>query len=202
MDARLNLNPNEARVLMALLNVDKPLSGRAVARIAELSQSTSQRTLIRLREVGLVATEAAPPALLYRLNRDHLAMPALSSLLRIDDELRVRAGEQIAGWRLPPLSALIYGSFARRALTADSDIDVLLVRPDAIQADDATWQEQVADLTDQVQRWTGRRASVIDMSLEEAAAGMVDREPFLVQADKDGWLLAGQRLRELAGARA
>jgi predicted nucleotidyltransferase len=193
------LAPNEARVLSALLRVDAPLTGRAVARITGLTQSTAQRVLIRLREAGLVLAEPAPPSLLYRANPDHLAMPAMVSLLGLADELRARLAECVAGWRLAPESVVVYGSVARQETTSASDMDVLVVRPDTAEPDDATWQGQVADLADHIRRWTGRRASLIDMSRHELVQGLADGEPFLVAADADGWLIAGRPLRELPG---
>jgi predicted nucleotidyltransferase len=190
--------PNEARVLRALLRVQTPLTGRAVARITGLTQPTAQRTLTRLRETGLVLAEPAPPSLLYRANPDHLAMPAILALLGLDDELRARMAERVAKWRLPPASLVVYGSVARGEPMAGSDLDVLVVRPGTTEPDEVAWQEQVAELADQVQRWTGRRASVVDMSHREAAQGLADREPFLVEAAREGWLIAGRALGELS----
>src|SRR5438105_14534311 len=114
------LTPNEGRVLRALLRVDTPLTGRAVARITGLTQSTAQRTLTRLREEGLVLAELAPPSLLYRANPDHLAMPAMISLLGLDDELRARVADRVAAWGLPPLSLVVYGSVTRGEATSAS----------------------------------------------------------------------------------
>lgn len=186
------------RVLAALLRVETSVTGRAVARITGLTQSTAQRALARLREAGLVVAEPVPPALLYRANRDHLAMPALLSLLRLDNELRMRMAKNVAEWQLPPASMIVYGSLARGEATAESDLDVLVVRPDTIDdADDATWQPQLTELADCLQRWTGRRASILDMSQREAIDGLAGREPFLLHADRDGWLIAGRALGEL-----
>lgn len=192
----VSLTPAEARVLTALMHVDTPLSGRAIARVTGLTQSTAQRTLTSLREEGLVAAEPAPPSILYRPNSEHLAMPPLLALLHIDDELRARIAEHVAGWRLPPVSVVILGSIARGAGTR-SDVDVLVVRPDTIEPDESIWQNQLSDLADGLLRWTGRRASVIEMSRDEATKGLGRAEPILVEADRDGQLIAGRGLRDL-----
>jgi predicted nucleotidyltransferase len=128
-------------------------------------------------------------------------MPAVVALLGLEDELRARMAEHVARWRLPPASLVIYGSVARGETTAGSDLDLLVVRPDTTEPDDATWEAEVADLADLVHRWTGWRASAIDMSRREAVEGLADGEPFLVEADRDGWLIAGQALHELPGQR-
>jgi predicted nucleotidyltransferase len=198
MNPGFGLAPNEARVLTALLRVETPVTGRAVARITGMTQSTAQRALARLREAGFVVAEPAPPSLLYRANTDHLAMPAMLALLRIGDELRNRMAERIAQWPMRPVSVVIYGSVARGDATTGSDLDVLVVRSDATEPDDPTWQHQLAELADRVYRWTGKRASVIDMRRREAVEGLGDQEPFLVEAGRDGWLVAGQPLGELS----
>ena len=63
--------------------------------------------------------------------------------------------------------------------------------------DDPTWQQQVSGLADAAQRWTGRLPSVVEISRSEAREGLADREPYLVQADREGWLIAGHALSDL-----
>jgi DNA-binding transcriptional ArsR family regulator len=198
MPADTVLAANERRVLAALVRVETALTGRAVARITGLTQSTAQRALTRLREAGLVVAEPVPPSLLYRPNPEHLAMPAMLALLQLDDELRVRITDHVAGWRLPPAAAVIYRSVARGEARPRSDLDILVVRPDTPEPDDAAWQLQLATLGDHVQRWSGRRASIIEMSRDEVNHGLTSREPFLVEAARDGWVVAGKPLPELA----
>jgi predicted nucleotidyltransferase len=185
------------RMLRILLGGGPPMTGRALARVAGISQPTAQRTLTRLREAGLVAAEHAPPALVYRANPDHLAMPALLALLQLEEQLRSRLVEHVAGWQRRPESLVVYGSVARGQATGTSDLDVLVVRSDLIEPDDPTWQRQLAELSDRLVRWTGRRASVVEMSRREVSQGFAGREPLLIEADRDGWLIAGQALHEL-----
>lgn len=120
------------------------------------------------------------------------------ALLRLGDELRDRMAERIIQWPLRPLLVVRYGSAARGVATAGPDLDVLVVRHDATEPDDPTWQHQLAERADRVYRWTGKRASVIDMSRRETVDGLGDQEPFLAEADRDGWLVAGQALGELS----
>lgn len=201
MDRLGALGPNEARVLQALLRTEAPMTGRAVARVTGLPQSTAQRALTRLREAGLLMAAPVPPSVHYWPNPEHLAMPAVLALLRLGDELRRSMIGHVAAWRPQPLSVIVYGSIARGDATTSSDVDVLVVRPDAIEPDEPMWQHKVAALGDRIHLWTGRRASVVDISRDDAVRGLADGEPYLVEADRDGWLIAGQALRELAEAR-
>src|SRR5262249_33599016 len=115
----------------------------------------------------------------------------------LEEQLRARFAELVAGWERRPESMVVYGSVARGQATPASDVDVLAVRPEGIDPDEETWQGQLAELSDRVLRWTGRRASVVAMSAAEAREGLSAREPYLVEADRDGWLIAGRALHEL-----
>jgi predicted nucleotidyltransferase len=177
------------------------MTGRALARVAGLKQTTAQRALTRLRDAGLVVAEPAPPALVYRANTDHLAMPALQALLRLEEQLRVRIEEHVAGWQQRPASVVVFGSVPRGQAEATSDVDILVVRADAIQPDEPIWQRQLAELSERVLQWTGRRARVIEMSAREAGQGLAMQGPFVVEADRDSWLIAGRAVHELAGGK-
>jgi predicted nucleotidyltransferase len=118
-------------------------------------------------------------------------------MARLDDELRDRLRQVIAEWSVVPESVVLYGSVARGEPAQRSDVDVLAVRPNDLEPDQATWQRQLAELGELVRRWTGRRASVVDMSGTEAAHGLAAGEPFLTDADRDGWLLGGRPLGEV-----
>lgn len=188
----------EARVLTALSRTEVPLSGRSVARIVGMTQSTVQRTLTRLREAGLVLAEPAPPSVLYRVNREHLAVPLLTALFRLDEELRIRAADHVGTWQVAPVSVVMYGSVVRGEAGAESDLDVLVVRPDGVPPDEPMWQEQVTELGDRLGRWTGRHASVVELSRLEAVRGLAD-EPYLREADREGWLVVGDPLHAIGG---
>src|SRR5262249_61855764 len=62
-----------------------------------------------------------------------------------------------------------------------------------------TWQLQLAELAHGLRLWTGRQASLVEMSRSQATQGFADREPFLADADQDAWLIAGSPLGQLAG---
>lgn len=201
MSSVVGASPHENKVLGALLRSEAPLTGRALARVTGLSQSSAQRALVRLRQAGLVEVQDVPPAILYRPNRDHLAMEAVAELLQFDQRLRDKLSELVARWAIQPRSFIVFGSVSLGTATISSDVDVLVVRTARVRADDPRWQEQLTSLGAALRSWTGRRASVIDLGLTDARSGFVQREPYLVEAEASGWLIAGQSLAALAGRR-
>lgn len=191
------VDPAERAVLQALLRTEAGLSGRALARVTGLTQSSAQRALVRLREQGLVVADEAPPALLYRVNRDHVAIPAVVELLSLPERIRDRSAELISRWRVQPVSAVLYGSVVRHEARAGSDVDMLVVRPMRTRPDDAVWEEQAAGLSDALRRWTGLTPSVVELTPAEVRRGLASREPYIVEAADGGLLVAGRTLREI-----
>jgi hypothetical protein len=75
-------------------------------------------------------------------------------------------------------------------MTISSDIDLLLVRPNAIT--DEQWEEQVDDLTITVKRWLGNDARVLEFTQQEIATRGPD-EPVLNDVLQEGLTVAGKR---------
>lgn len=193
------VSEKEALVLDALLRADAPVSGRALSRITGLSQSSAQRAVARLRQTGLVETLSVPPALLYRPNLDHLAMPLVREMLNLDRVLRDRLADLVSTWKVKAENVTVYGSVARGEPTDVSDIDVLVIRRFGVRVDDPVWQEQIASMGSMLQRWTGRRASVIEVSSIDARHGLSSGEKYLCEAARDGWTVSGRPLAVLGG---
>lgn len=151
----------EGPALEVLVRTAGPLAGREVARLARSGSEAGIRlALHRLVAQGVVTAEERGGALLYALNRDHLALPAIVALVGLRDALAERLGALVTAWAEQPIHASLFGSYARRDGDAESDIDVLLIRPSGIAEDAAPWAEQVDDLRERVRRWTGNHCQV------------------------------------------
>jgi predicted nucleotidyltransferase len=157
-------------VLMVLVGTTRPLTGREVSRLVRRgSWSGVRRVLHRLVGQGLVRAQEATPSMLYSLNRDHVAAPAVITLAGLRREFFHRIRDQIKRWSIEPASAAIFGSAARGDGSTESDVDVFLVRPDAVDEENAEWRWQVAELSAAISRWSGNPASVIEVSSPEAS---------------------------------
>jgi len=155
--------------------------------------------LNRLSEHGLVDRQEAGRALLYTLNRDHLAAPAVSILAGIRGELLDRLRERIGGWELQPLHASLFGSVARRDGDVDSDIDLFIVRPIRLSDEDSRWRGQINDLAGSVQRWTGNRAGIAEVAEAEINRLSQGETPIVNELRSDAIVLTGPDIVALFG---
>lgn len=173
-----------------------------VARLRQVIGSWSaegiRKALRRLEGEGIVETQHAGRALLYRLNRDHLAAGPVVALAHLREAFVDRLRSHLLGWPEPPAYAALFGSAARGDMSAGSDIDVFLLRGDG-RGDG--WEERVAALGLLASRWTGADVRVLEFG-EAEVRGAVRAEPVLRDIVAEGVVILGEpaRLRRLIGA--
>jgi predicted nucleotidyltransferase len=179
--------------------------------VAELASDRFGRrrvndVLLELSKAGIVLRDHRPPAYLYRLNRDHVAAGGIILLADMWTTLVQRIRDALADWELPALAACLFGSAARGEATSESDIDVLLVRPDAPDATphdlEARWHGQVDRLTERVQAWSGNACEVLELSVAELRDAYVRQDRLALDLQRDAIALAGRDIRTLMRAKA
>lgn len=183
-------------VLAVLARTDRPLSGRRTAELVggRVAQSRVNTVLRLLTEAGLVLVEEQPPAKLYRLNRQHVAAEAIVALAGLRDELLNRMRAHLATWPVPPVAAWLFGSAARGDGSPSSDIDVVVVRPDRVDADRADWTSQLDSFSAEVTAWSGNECAVIEYSQTELSELASAGERLISEIRRDAIHLAGARL--------
>jgi predicted nucleotidyltransferase len=187
-------------VLAVLAGTRRPLTGREVARLARRgSQRGILLVLERLALDGLVECQEAGRALLFTLNREHVAAPAVELLAELRRELLSRIGSAVTAWPLAPLHVSVFGSFARREGDERSDLDLLVVRRDATAEDEPEWRAQLDVLVGQVLRWSGNVLSIVEIGENEAAALGRERPPIVEQLLGDALVLFGEPIERLFG---
>ena len=145
----------QGSVLAVWARTHVSLSGRKVAELTnpKVGHAHVNELLAALTRAGLVLSEDHPPAKAYRLNRAHVAVPAIEALANQWIELLHRIRQELATWELAPLSACVFGSAARGEAGIDSDVDLLLVPPpevaDFVNAE-RTWVEEIERLSQRV----------------------------------------------------
>lgn len=187
-------------VLVVLASSTRPRSGRELARRAGRSATGVQHVLGRLVEHGLVHRLEAGRSLLYTLNRSHLLAPVVEQMADARLELIQRLRETVGSWRTAPAHASLFGSAARGDGDTDSDIDLFVVRPMEVDADDPGWSEQVDGLAESVRAWTGNNAGVVEVSAEDLDPLRRDPPPVIRELRQDAIDLGGEPARNLLGA--
>jgi predicted nucleotidyltransferase len=177
-------------VLAALAGADAEFTAPQVrGLVGAYSVEGIRKALQRLAEQGIVTTSRPSHAVLYRLNRDHLAAPLVLGLSQLRETLLARLSTVIQSWRPKAIVAALFGSAVTGRMHPDSDIDLFVVRPNNVDADDLAWRRQVRELERLVVAWTGNDARVL-----EYAAGDLDDDlddPVIDDIRRSGVILAG-----------
>ncbi len=154
------------------------------------SEEGIRKVLGRLTSQGIVLSERVGNAFAYRFNRDHLAAQHIVGIARIQETFLASLEKLLMSWRTPPVYAAVFGSAARGQMTPSSDIDLLLVRPDA--ASGPEWEDQVATLATTVTRWLGNDTRILEFTEDEITARGFE-EPVLDDVLREGLTVVGRR---------
>ncbi len=188
----------DAAVLRVLQGTSAPLTGAEIHRLSRRgSYAGVQKVLARLCDQGVVRRQSAGRVGQYKGNRSHLAWPAVELLAGISSSLVLQIRQEIAMWKVSPVSALLYGSAARSDGNVESDIDIWLLSNHLDPTMEEVWQDQAFALSVDIQDWTGNHASILESRVEELGAMVKQGVPILESLQRDGILLAGLGLRDL-----
>jgi predicted nucleotidyltransferase len=147
------------RLLSTIVQLEVPVTIRALARHAGVSPQTALTVINDLAESGIVSAQRAGNAQMVSLNRAHLAAEPLISLARTRARLITRLTDELAGWS-GLAGAWLFGSAARATGDRASDVDIILVAETSTEI--ASWTDSVSRLIDDVQSWTGNRAQLVE----------------------------------------
>lgn len=198
----------QGRALAVLAETTAELNLRTIAQLAGISQAQASRLLPDLVALGVVERREVPPASLFRLVPEHVASRALLALARSTDTVLDDMGRLAGALPQPPVSVIVFGSFARREAEVESDIDVVVVRPAEIDEDDDEWSASLEAWRRDVARLTGNTVEVLEVSADAAATRLAGRVVHGLSLDelravRSGWARshparvgrAGPRLR-------
>ena len=191
----------QGRVLAVLAETTAELNLRTIARLSGVSLAQVSRVLPGLVELGLVERREAPPSSLFRLVPEHVAAGPLVSLARARGGVIEEMGRVAAALPVVPASVIVFGSFARGEADAESDIDTVFVRPMGIDESDEAWADSVEQWRSQIRRISGNPVEVLEVGSDEIGARLRSRQPVWRDIRREGIVVQGQALDELAEAR-
>ena len=168
-------------VLAVLLRTGAPLTGRRVhALVADRhSLGAVQQALRDLDRLGLITTEVIGRAGVHRINEDHAAIASLRALASPIEMLTRVVEEAVRGVE----AVIVCGSVARGDAHADSDVDLVVIAPEA-------WDGR-AKLQEQVHERLGNDCDVLHLTGDHFKVAPEEREPVVSEIHRDGIALVG-----------
>lgn len=181
-------------VLRTLIRAVEPLTGREIARRAGRSARGASLVLEALVDSGMVIRRSHPPAILYRLNEEHVAVPALRALDGVwPTQLLSLLRDIVDAWEVQPHGVAVFGSLARGEAGPKSDIDLIVLRRSEVPPGSATWEAQLSGLERRIESATGNPTRILEYEATELDdAGALRRELL-----RDALHVSGERLRDV-----
>jgi predicted nucleotidyltransferase len=190
----------QGRILGVLARTGTELTMRTAAGLAGVSVAQAAVVLNHLVALGLVERREAGRASLVALVRDNEAARAVLTLASLTDAVLARLRIEARDIEPMPTSLTVFGSFAAGAARADSDLDVLAVRPEGVAPDERLWLDSLGRWRDRATRIAGNPVKLMEVSTEEAPR-LLSRPGSVWEAiGREGVLLAGTHLREVGKA--
>lgn len=191
-------SPVEAEVLRVLAGADIEFSASQVHRLAPAGSNFGVRkALSRLADAGLVLSRSHGNTATWQGNRLHILWPAIEIAVNARTELLARMRAAVAEHEA--LTAYVYGSFARRDSSPQSDIDLLLIHRDDV--DDESMIDIAYDLTTRIEVWTGNPGQAFNVTRSYLLGMLRAGDPIVTSFRQDAQALVGvefgQLLRDL-----
>jgi predicted nucleotidyltransferase len=145
----------EGEVLNVLAGAEVSFSGLQVQRIiGKYTPRGVRNALQRLCLQGIMTRRPAGAADLYGLNSDHLMTRYIKALVSLRSEFLKLLEKEVSAWPILPVCGAIFGSTVRSEMKPESDIDIFIVRPEAVEFGLSAWRKQLTDLSSKVSEWT------------------------------------------------
>lgn len=192
----------QGRIVGVLARTSGELNLRTIARLSGVSVAQASRVVPGLIALGLVERREAPPSALFRFVPEHVAAGAVLALADARRLVLDEIGRTASGLDPVPVSVVVFGSFARGEAVGESDLDLVLVRPDVVGEDDAGWRAGVEAWIDRVRRFTGNRVELLEVAEQDAARLLRSRKPLWLDVRRDGIVVLGRELALLEGKRS
>ena len=191
----------QGRVLEVLAETTAELNLRTLARLSGVSVAQVSRVLPGLVELGLVARREVPPSSQFLLVRNHVAARAILDLAAVPDSVVSELGRAAAALAAPPVSVILFGSFARGEAGRESDLDVVFVRPAGLDEDDDQWADGIERWRSEVQSITGNPVEVLEVAEDEIASRLRSQRPLWGDIRREGRVVHGVGMDEWLGTR-
>jgi predicted nucleotidyltransferase len=184
------------KVLAVFAETTAGLSVRTAARLSGVSLAQTSRILPELATLGVINRTDVPPSTIYQLVEENVASRAIRLLARSRDQVLAELGELAKSMVIPPVSIIVFGSFARGEARPDSDVDVVMVRERHVDAS-SEWSEGIDEWRRGARRLTGNEVEVMEVDQLEVSSLLRSRRPVWQDIRRDGVVVFGKTLEEM-----
>lgn len=185
------------RILAVLAHTTADVSLRTLARLAGVSVAQASRVVPALVELGLVERREVGATSQLRLVRDHVAARAVIELSDARETVLAEMRWTVAKLPIPPVSAVVFGSFARGEADGRSDLDVVFVRPAEVDEDDDVWADSVEMWRRQVRALSGNPVEILEVGMHDLPQRLSSSQPLWQAIQREGVLIHGPTVAEL-----
>lgn len=192
----------QGQILAVLAHTSAALSLRSIARLSGVSPAQASRVLARLVRLGIVEREEVPPSSLFWLVPEHVGAQAVVALTHARTSLLDQLGIAAREMSPQPVSVVLFGSLARGDAGLDSDIDMVVVRPEGVDEDDEAWGAAIDRFRDRGRRLSGHRVEILEVAKAEAVERLRSPADLWAAIRGEGVLLFGRPFEDLEERRS
>ncbi len=157
----------QGRVLAVLSRTEMEMTIRTVASLAGASPQQAAVVVAHLVDLGIVARREAGSSALVCLERENEAARLVLALARLHESAIGHLAEAARNIEPVPASLTIFGSFARGEAVGSSDLDVLAVRPEQVDADDDHWIDALGRWEVAARKIVGNPVNLLVVAFDE-----------------------------------
>jgi len=190
----------QGKLLAVFAETTAGLSVRTAARLSGVSLAQTSRILPELATLGVLDRTEIPPSTVYQLVEENVASRAIRLLARSRDQVLAELGELAKSMVAPPVSIIVFGSFARGEAGSESDVDVVMVRERHVDAN-SEWSEGMDQWRRGARRLTGNEVEVMEVDELEVGSLLRSRRPVWHDIRQDGVVVFGKSLDVLQASR-
>ncbi|MGH9070141.1 MAG: nucleotidyltransferase family protein [Acidimicrobiales bacterium] len=153
------------RLLAALTRIEVELPISTLAMVAGVGRTRASGIVAELHQLGMVERREVGRTILVALARRSAAGELIDRLGHLRSTVLEQLQTFASAISPPPVMLAVFGSFARGAADARSDVDMLAIRPP--DSDPDAWSAAVSYFADRAQQLIGNPVHLIDYDLEE-----------------------------------
>ena len=181
----------QGQILGVLAETTAHLNLTTISRLAGVSLAQASRVLPELVHLGLVERVEAPPSALFRLMDENLVGRLVRSMKDLRYLVLEAVGDCTALQNSRPELVIVFGSFARGEADADSDLDVVIVRPADVDDTDSAWAESIVSLNQDLARTLGNPVNILEVGAKDLERRLNSRSELWRSIRNEGIVVYG-----------